>query len=225
MQKDTEELPIAEDFFRFFEAESPASECSALCGDAHSPCRRVGLTHHALRDHCNLSPMIETTCVTQILAKIAEQVQIAPPQRVRFLWISRCHRSSRNRRASAGSNHSSACRIVFLHGAPGDNCFAQRSVEQIVLSVVRQWIHVQTSVPEVSGNFHIFSRESGLRTLRSWIWIHRNLFNMFMVFPVLGTLLILLVLYFHADEKFHENAIRPFHSYPLFSQSENIICL
>ena len=65
-----------------------------------------------------------------------------------------------------------------------------------------------------------FSRESGLRTLRSLLWIHRNLFNMFLVSPVLGTLLILLVLYFHADEKFHEYAIRPFYSYSLFSQSD-----
>ena len=67
-----------------------------------------------------------------------------------------------------------------------------------------------------------FSRESGLRTLRSLLWIHRNLFNMFLVSPLLGTLLILLVLYFHADEKFHEYAIRPFHSYPLFSQSGHV---
>ena len=39
--------------------------------------------------------------------------------------------------------------------------------------VVRQWLHVQTSVPEVSDNFPHFLRESGqrLRGLRQEIWI------------------------------------------------------
>ena len=43
-----------EDSFPFFEASSFASEISPLCGVAHSPCHRVGLTQHVLRGYCIL---------------------------------------------------------------------------------------------------------------------------------------------------------------------------
>ena len=47
-------LAFAEDFFRFFVTASLASKFSPLCGDAHSPCHKVGLTQHALRARCKL---------------------------------------------------------------------------------------------------------------------------------------------------------------------------
>ena len=57
--------PLSEDFFRFFEASSLASEFSPLCSVAHSPCRRVGFTQHALRWLLHSLPVFEMTSVTQ----------------------------------------------------------------------------------------------------------------------------------------------------------------
>ena len=61
--------------------------------------------------------------------------------------------------------------------------------------VVRLWIHVQTSVPEVSDIFHIFLRENGLRILmcsrilrHAWFDIGYTLMLQFTDLPEIHTI-------------------------------------